>query len=86
MGASATAAAPPPSQLTFKEASEELEAIVRALESDSVELEESLVRYERGVALLRDLRRRLAEAQQSVTVLMGELEPGSGEGFDTNLS
>jgi exodeoxyribonuclease VII small subunit len=60
--------------LQFGEALSELETIVGALESGQLELEDSLARYERGVALLRSLQGRLAEAQQRVTVLIGELE------------
>ena len=59
--------------LTFREAMNELSAIVEALESNTLELEESLVKYERGVALLRYLKSSLADAQQKVEVLMGEL-------------
>lgn len=58
----------------FGEALSELETIVAALEGGTLELEDSLDRYERGVALLRSLQGRLAEAQQKVTVLIGELE------------
>lgn len=64
----------PVEELTFREAMAELEGIVRILESNSLELEESLVSYERGVSLLRALQGRLNEAQQKVEVLMGELE------------
>jgi exodeoxyribonuclease VII small subunit len=60
--------------LAFGEAMSELEAIVAQLESGQLELEDSLERYERGVALLRSLQTRLSEAQQRVTVLMGELD------------
>lgn len=56
--------------LTFKEASVELELIVRALESGDLELEESLERYGRGVELLRSLRERLSSAEQRVRVLV----------------
>ena len=52
----------------------ELDGIVRVLESNSLELEDSLVSYEHGVSLLRALQGRLNEAQQKVEVLMGELE------------
>jgi exodeoxyribonuclease VII small subunit len=72
--------------LSFKQASEELESIVRALESNQLELEESLERYERGVALLRTLQTRLGEAQQKITVLLGEIEPESDDSIDTSLS
>ena len=34
--------------LTFREAMNELSAIVEALESNTLDLEESLVKYERG--------------------------------------
>lgn len=49
-----------------------------ALESGSLELEESLERYGRGVELLKSLQSRLAEAQQKVTILLGELEAEAG--------
>ncbi|MDR2035373.1 MAG: exodeoxyribonuclease VII small subunit [Coriobacteriales bacterium] len=61
-------------ELSFKEAQDELEQIVRTLESGTLELEESLTLYERGVALLRSLKTRLETAEQKIEVLMGELE------------
>ena len=64
-------------ELSFKEAQDELETIVRALESGTLELEESLALYERGVALLRSLKTRLEAAEQKIEVLMSELEPES---------
>lgn len=56
--------------MTFKEASIELEQIVRALEAGDLELEESLERYTRGVELLKSLRERLSAAEQKVQVLL----------------
>lgn len=61
-------------ELSFGEALAELEQIVKALESGSLELEDSLERYERGVSLLRACQAKLADAQQRVTMLVGELE------------
>lgn len=58
------------SDLTFREASTELEQIVRALETGDLELEEALERYGRGVELLRSLRARLTDAEQKVRVLL----------------
>ncbi len=73
--------------LTFRQAMSELDAIVKELDSNTLELEESLQKYERGVALVRTLKVRLNEAQQKVDVLMGELEPSaSDEEVDTTLS
>lgn len=73
--------------LTFREAMNELSAIVEALESNTLELEESLVKYDRGVALLRYLKSILADAQQKVEVLMGELDTNIDDTqTDTELS
>lgn len=64
----------PVEDMTFREAMAELEGIVTLLESDTLELEESLERYGRGVTLLASLQKRLYAAEQQVDVLMGELE------------
>jgi exodeoxyribonuclease VII small subunit len=66
-----------PEKMRFSDALAELEAIVSALESGQLELEESIARYERGVALLRACQSKLAEAEQRVTMLMGELDPAA---------
>lgn len=73
--------------MTFREAMSELNGIVEALESNTLELEESLVKYERGIALLRFLKESLNTAQQKVEVLMGELEmPEEDTVIDSTLS
>ena len=59
-------------EMTFKEASIELEQIVRSLEGGDLELEESLEKYARGVELLKSLRSRLANAERKVQVLLDE--------------
>jgi exodeoxyribonuclease VII small subunit len=64
----------PLDEMSFRQAMAELDAIVGKLESNTMELEDSLEAYERGVKLLRELRLRLSSAQQKVSVLMGELE------------
>ena len=71
--------------LSFKAGLDELAAIVRSLESKQIELEQSIESYERGVALLASLQKRLNEAQQKVTVLMGELEPENDDSIDNTL-
>lgn len=72
---------------TFREGMDELGRIVAALESNTLELEESLKQYERGIALLRLLRGRLDAAQQRVDVLMGELEATASDvEIDTTLN
>ena len=77
----------PIEQLTFREAMAELDGIVGTLESNTLELEDSLAKYERGVALLRALQGRLSDAQQKVDVLMGELVADADDAArDTSLS
>ena len=77
----------PIEELTVREAMAELERTVSALEGNTLELEESLARYERGVALVRALRGRLDGAQQRIEVLMGELDASQDdEAHDATLS
>lgn len=61
-------------ELSYKEASIELEGIIRNLESGDLELEESLEGYTRGVELLKSLRARLAGAEQKVSVLLKDID------------
>ena len=73
--------------MTFRQAMAELDQIVAQLESNTLELEESLQKYERGVALIVSLKGRLNEAQQRVDVLMGELSGETDDKVqDTTLS
>lgn len=71
--------------MTFKEASIELEQVVRALEGGDLELEDSLSYYTRGVELLKSLRERLANAEQKVKVLMGDAD-SSAPAVDTTAA
>lgn len=77
----------PVEELTFRQAMAELEGIVSVLEGNTLELEDSLKSYERGVALLTALQGRLTQAQQKVDVLMGELTSEADDAArDTTLS
>ena len=73
---------PAPEEQSFGEALAELDKIVSALEGGQLELEESMARYERGVALLRALKTKLDEAEQKVTMLVGELEREGADAAD----
>ncbi len=53
----------PVEQLTYKQASQELELIIRSLESGDMELEESLESYT-----------RLSDAEQKVSVLLKDVD------------
>ncbi len=58
--------------MSFKEASLELNSIVHSLENGDLELEESLEMYGRGVELLKDLHNRLDKAEQQVAVILAD--------------
>ena len=74
-------------EMTFREASAELDGIIRQIESNTLELEDTLKAYERGVALIASLQKRLSEAEQKVDVLMGELSGQQDDQIrDTTLS
>lgn len=79
-------------ELTYKQASQELELIIRSLESGDMELEESLESYTRGVELLKSLRARLNDAEQKVSVLLADVDgtdklvDGEAASTDDNLS
>ena len=77
----------PIEELTFREAMTELDRIVGVLENNSLELEQSVTSYERGVKLIASLKQRIDGAQQRIDVLMGELEkPADDDVRDTTLS
>lgn len=74
------------SSMTFREGMAKLDEIVSSLESGSLELEESLEKYAMGVQLLSELQKRLADAEQKVDVLMGELAAAPDDNVrDTTL-
>lgn len=55
--------------LTFEQAVERLEAIIRRIESGEIGLEQSIREYEHGVSLLRRCRAILEQAEQRVEEL-----------------
>ncbi|MFM8234621.1 MAG: exodeoxyribonuclease VII small subunit [Holophagaceae bacterium] len=63
---------------SFEEGLEQLESVVQKLESDGLTLEQSLVEFEKGVKLAKDLQIQLEQSKRRVDVLKqslnGELE------------
>ena len=58
--------------MNFAEKMEELEKILKDLEGDSLTLDAALAEYERGVALVRECRAYLEDAQKKITMLSQE--------------
>lgn len=57
-------------QPSFEQSLEQLQAVVRELESGQLTLEQSLTRYEQGVANLRRCYSTLQSAEQRIRVLV----------------
>jgi exodeoxyribonuclease VII small subunit len=55
-----------PAEMTFEEASEELDAIVKSIDEGSGELEEMLRQHARGQALVKRCRELLGQAEQQL--------------------
>ncbi len=66
-----------PEQLSFEQALAALEEIVRDLEDSGMGLEESLLRYERGVSLIKKCYTQLREAEQRILLVTGADSEGA---------
>ncbi|MBM4432162.1 MAG: exodeoxyribonuclease VII small subunit [Chloroflexi bacterium] len=58
-------------ELTFEQAFQQLEEVVRQLESGDLTLEQSLSLFERGMHLARLCESKLDQAEQKVSQLVG---------------
>lgn len=65
----------------FEQALDELDALVRKLESGEMSLEDSLGAYERGVALYRQCQSALEQAELRIRLLTDPADPASGREF-----
>jgi exodeoxyribonuclease VII small subunit len=59
---------------TFESSLNQLETIVKQLEQGDLPLEESLKLFEKGVALSRQCRERLNEAERRIEILMKDAD------------
>ena len=59
-----------PGEPRFEEALTELEGVVRRLEQGELPLEDSLVAFERGMSLVKQLSKRLEDIERRVEVLL----------------
>ncbi|HEX5640526.1 MAG TPA: exodeoxyribonuclease VII small subunit [Burkholderiaceae bacterium] len=66
-------AAAPVDSLSFEQAMDELDQLVRKMESGELALDESIAAYRRGAELARYCQGRLANAEQEIKQLEGDL-------------
>ena len=59
----------------------ELESIVDKMESDDLNVEDSLKSYEKGISLIKNAQSKLKKIEQKVEILSKE---GALENFNTN--
>lgn len=57
---------------TFEESMEELEQIIKGLESGDVPLEAALEKFQRGVELSKECQKTLANAEKTLTKVMSQ--------------
>lgn len=77
-------AAKKPDNMTFEETLGELESIVAALEQGELNLDESLKQFERGIALSRAGADKLRQAEQKVSILLGQDSSTALSPFDNS--
>lgn len=69
-------------KLNFEQSIEELDKLVSKLEDGELSLEESLAAFERGINLTKSCQQHLSEAEQKVSLLVGEGDDLSLVDFD----
>jgi len=69
----------PVDALTFEEALEELDGLVRRMESGELGLDDSIAAYRRGAELARYCQTRLGSAEQEIRKLDGDVLKALGQ-------
>ena len=69
-------------EFDFEKSLQELEQLVEAMERGDLTLEESLKRFERGIALTRACQQALAKAEQKVQILTQNSAGGELANFE----
>ena len=68
----------------FENDLQELEKLVEKMEGGELSLEESLVHFERGIALTRSCQKALSEAEQKIQILLSEDGPKKLQPFSSD--
>ena len=74
-----------PENLSFEKALEELSTIVSEMEQGDLSLEQSLKQFERGIALAGASSEKLQQAEQKVSILMGNGEKSALTNFNNDM-
>lgn len=73
--AKTTSKAPPvpAAEMTFEQALDELDALVRRMEAGDLPLDDSIAAYKRGAELAKHCQAKLAAAEQEIKKLDGDM-------------
>lgn len=73
--------------LSFEQAMEELELVVRQLESGKIKLDDAVLTYEKGVKLKQICEEKLAQAKAKIDILILDKDntPIGVDSFDDKL-
>lgn len=63
-----------PDRLSFSQAFQELQRITEAFEQETVDLDQALAKFERGLELARQLKSRLKEIENTVENLKAKFD------------
>lgn len=63
----------PVAEMSFEQALDELDALVRKMEAGALGLDESIAAYRRGAELVKFCQSKLAAAEEQIKVLEGDL-------------
>ena len=66
-------------KIDFAKSFEELETIVEKMEGGDLDLESGVKEYEKGLALVEDLEKKLKEVENTVTVLREKMAENDEE-------
>lgn len=71
-----------PQHLTYRQAIEELETILRALETDAVDVDDLTARVQRSAELIRLCKQKLRSAESAIDQVFDNLEEEEDADFD----
>lgn len=72
-----------PQNLTYRQAIEELETILRALETDAVDVDDLTTRVQRSAELIRLCKQKLRSAESAIDQVFENLEEEDEADFDS---